>query len=147
MATNGKLQAALEYHKRGRSVIPVKLDKTPYIKWKLYTQELPNEDEIRCWWDQFPDANIGLVCGKVSDGLAVLDVDDVGLAGELLKTDLCDITTIVKTPSGGLQRALFTPSSAYAIVSESSPRLRREPATLANVLLRLPSVIGPSLKS
>lgn len=68
------LQAALEYAEHGYAVIPVqRANKHPYIdEWqKIY----PNPDQVREWWKQWPDANIGIVCGQHSGGLVVVDVD------------------------------------------------------------------------
>jgi len=60
------LKSALWYQKQGYSVIPVKRDKKPYIKWEKYQSERANQDQIRTWWEKWPGANIGLVTGKVS---------------------------------------------------------------------------------
>ena len=69
-----KLKAALYYLSLGFSVIPVSQDKKPLIDWKRYQEELPTEAVIRRWWSNWPDANIGLICGKIS-GIDVLDID------------------------------------------------------------------------
>ena len=68
------LQAALEYAEHGYAVIPVRRsNKVPYIEeWqKIY----PNPDLVRRWWSQWPDANIGIVCGQNSGGLVAIDID------------------------------------------------------------------------
>ncbi len=62
------------YLERGWSVIPVGLNKVPLIKWDEYQTRLPNEDEVKTWESKFPNANVGIVTGKVS-GLAVIDLD------------------------------------------------------------------------
>src|SRR5512139_2012509 len=69
------LKAALKYLEMGYSVIPCRQDKKPHIKWEFYQKRLPTESEVRSWWSKWPDANVGLVTGKVS-GLCVFDQDD-----------------------------------------------------------------------
>lgn len=71
--TNAMLEWALFYAKQGLSIIPVK-EKLPLIKWKEFQERCANEEEIKNWWRQWPDADIGMVTGKTSKRL-VLDVD------------------------------------------------------------------------
>lgn len=95
------LSAALEYQQQGFSVVPVKPDKTPYIKWTAYQQQAADADQIRRWWKQWPQAWPGIVTGKVS-GITVVDADsDQGAdaLGEFLPDGLAGIP-IVKTPKG-----------------------------------------------
>jgi len=72
--SNIKLKAALKYQSMGLSVIPVKANKKPYIKWEPYQSSAADEKQIRSWWSKWPGANIGLVTGKVSNIIA-LDAD------------------------------------------------------------------------
>lgn len=66
---------ALRYLRLGYSVIPLKVrGKEPLIAWQEYQKRLPTEAEVRAWWDKYPQANIGIVTGKVS-GIGVVDVD------------------------------------------------------------------------
>ena len=95
------LEYALRYRRKGFSVIPCKKDKTPYINWKPYQLQKPTEDEIRQWWEKWPNANIGLPCGQVS-GIDVLDVDTEEAYQNLTEFFLNDSfqTPVVKTPNG-----------------------------------------------
>jgi len=68
------LDAALEYLDRGFSIIPVKKDKTPLLKWKEFQSRLPSYDEVCGWWAKWPDANVAIVCGKIS-GIFCVDAD------------------------------------------------------------------------
>ncbi|RPF47101.1 uncharacterized protein DUF3987 [Thermodesulfitimonas autotrophica] len=70
------LSAALSYAARGWSVIPLRpRDKRPLLPaWSEYQNRRPVEQEIRAWWRDNPEANIGVVTGAVS-GLVVLDLD------------------------------------------------------------------------
>src|SRR5690349_20742187 len=67
---------ALQYAElSGFCVMPVKKDKTPYLDtWKHLQTEKPSEDQIREWWTKWPEANIGIITGKIS-GITVVDVD------------------------------------------------------------------------
>jgi len=68
-------QPALKYLRRGWSVIPIRPhDKRPAIRWLEYQHRLANKDEIKEWYQRWPDGNVGIVTGVVS-GLVVLDID------------------------------------------------------------------------
>jgi archaellum biogenesis ATPase FlaH len=69
------LNFALQYLAKGWSIVPVpKGAKSPYIKWKQFQTRLPTEAEVREWWTETPDANIGIVTGSLS-GICTIDVD------------------------------------------------------------------------
>lgn len=73
---NEMLNKALELAKKGYAVFPlIPLEKRPATKHgvKDATTDL---EAIRSWWDQMPDANIGVACGAPSHGLVVIDVDN-----------------------------------------------------------------------
>jgi hypothetical protein len=78
--------AALEYLCRGWSVIPIRAhDKRPAIRWLEFQQCHASEDEVRSWFQRWPEGNVGIVTGVVSS-IVVLDIDpkhdgDVSLAG------------------------------------------------------------------
>ncbi len=111
------LQVALDYLGRGWAVIPVYWrnpdgscsctnpscehpGKHPLIEWKEYQQRHPTEDEVHRWWNQWPKAHIGVVCGAVSGRLAVFDVDDVALVSRVIEEKLP--TPIERSPRGGV---------------------------------------------
>jgi len=67
------LAAALEYARRGWPILPVSQAKQPFIKaWP--TAASTDESQVRSWWKQHPEANVGLVTGQRS-GLLAVDVD------------------------------------------------------------------------
>jgi hypothetical protein len=69
------LEWAMFYRRLGWAVIPVRpREKRPWVRWEPFQRRLPSEDEIAAWFRQWPDANIGIVTGAVSN-LVVLDVD------------------------------------------------------------------------
>ena len=81
---------ALQYLKKGLSVIPLKSPsmvsgdlpekefirqcKMPLVPWKPFQQRLPTEQEVTDWFDKWPNANIAIVTGKISN-LVVFDLD------------------------------------------------------------------------
>jgi len=70
------LNAALQYAKFGFSVIPISPGQKnpPLIPFKEYQTRRATPEEIAEWWIKWPDANIGIVTGKISD-LTVVDLD------------------------------------------------------------------------
>lgn len=98
---------ALEYFSKGLSVIPVDSKKLPIGGWKKNTQELcyPSDNFKNC-------DGVGLVCGDVSGGIEVIDVDEkYSLDGNLFKKykqlifnfdkDLLKKLTVQKTENNG----------------------------------------------
>lgn len=68
-------QAALRYLSSGWSVIPLRpREKRPLVQWEIFQTEHPSIDQIEKWFEEHPDANLGVVTGAISD-LVVLDVD------------------------------------------------------------------------
>jgi len=78
-------RSALRLRNKGISVIPIRPDKKPYIAWKEYTERIATEDEINKWWQDYPDANLGIVTGKISN-LTVVDVEEGGIIDYLPET-------------------------------------------------------------
>jgi hypothetical protein len=67
--------AAAEYLARGWSVLPVRArDKRPLIAWEPLQTARPSENDVVEWFERWPDANIGIVTGEISN-LIVVDVD------------------------------------------------------------------------
>lgn len=92
---------ALRYAEGGMSVIPVRPDKKPYLRWQRYQKQRASLQQIEQWWRRWPDAGIGLVTGLIS-GLVVIDVDS--LEGEQSLQDLLPeslVTPVASTPRGG----------------------------------------------
>jgi Bifunctional DNA primase/polymerase, N-terminal len=72
---NRLLDAALSLARSSRSVIPISKElKEPYIRWQKYQDEIASEDEIKIWWRQFPQANLGVITGRLSN-LTVVECD------------------------------------------------------------------------
>jgi len=98
---NQQLKAALWYQQEGYSVIPIKQNKKPFIKWEKYQAEKAGPDQVEQWWKEHPAANIGLITGEIS-GITVLDPDtQAGI--DNLNTLIPDSlqTPVANTPGGG----------------------------------------------
>jgi hypothetical protein len=65
--------AALAYATRGYPVFPCTPDKKPYTK-NGFKDATTGQQQINQWWDQWPNASIGMPTGHAS-GVAVLDLD------------------------------------------------------------------------
>jgi hypothetical protein len=101
--TNRLLESALTYLQKFQfSVIPVRPDKKPNVKWEPYQKERASADQLRTWWAKNPKANIGLVTGELS-GIVVVDVDDPDGGMQALSEYLTTAKTpTARTPRGGL---------------------------------------------
>lgn len=109
MPTSSCYEAALEYLRRGWSVVPVetwtwesapseedpkgKPNKSPLVRWREYAKRLPTTDEVRQWWTRWPDAGVAIITGGISK-LVVADFDGVS------PTPDWPDTFTVKSPAG-----------------------------------------------
>jgi hypothetical protein len=104
------LAAALEAAGRGWSVIPVRAhDKRPLLAWQGFQKTRADAAQVREWYREWPQANLGIVTGAVS-GLVVLDVDpkhqgDASLAE--LERRHGSLPRTVEAVSGGGGRHLY----------------------------------------
>jgi hypothetical protein len=95
-------KSALAYREKfDLSIFPVGQEKKPLIPWKEFQKRKAEPSEINDWYKRFPDANIGIVCGKIND-LCVVDIDYQCGYEELAKYIPMDYPhPISTTPSGG----------------------------------------------
>lgn len=103
-------QAALDYLHLGYSVIPILPgDKRPAIPWEAFQNKRATEGEIESWWFLWPDANVGIVTGRISS-LTVVDVDgDIGLGSVRSLPVALPKTRVIKTPHGHHLYYSYTP--------------------------------------
>jgi len=105
MAVENRVKAAAFAYrdKLGFSVIPVRpKDKRPdLVNWEPYIQRHATDEEINEWFRKWPDANIGIVTGRIS-GVSVIDIDTPEAEEELFRVIPEGIVTpIAVTPRGG----------------------------------------------
>lgn len=99
MKKNDLYSQAFEYMVRGYSVMPLRKDKKPLLaSWKQYQEKPADEEQIEVWWKKWPDANVGIITGRIS-GLTVVDVDTGG--DEVVPLSKFPETLTIKTPTGG----------------------------------------------
>jgi hypothetical protein len=117
-----RLLAALDYADQGRSVVPVEPNtKIPGVRWARFQVERATEQQIRRWWD-FADFNVGIVCGRISN-LVALDVDlRAGGDSSLARLEAA------YGPVGGLEVA--TPGGAHRWFAHPGGRIPNSTSTL-----------------
>jgi hypothetical protein len=98
-------RAALELAQSGYSVIPIAEGKKspPLIKWEEYQKRPASQTEVYEWWQENPNANVGIVTGEVSD-LTVIDIDPKHGGRDTYDKHLKGVlppTRVHRTPSGG----------------------------------------------
>lgn len=72
---NNVKEQALQYLAKGFSIIPVGANKKPLLNsWKEFQERRATAEEIDAWFSNNPDANVGIVTGKLS-GVCVVDFD------------------------------------------------------------------------
>lgn len=93
------LNATMEYLERGFSVIPVaRATKRPFFSWAEYQARHPEPDELEAWWKRFPEANVAIICGKIS---GIYCVDGDGEEGQnWIAENLIPTTVYSKTARG-----------------------------------------------
>jgi hypothetical protein len=70
-----KVDTAQRYLARGWSVLPLGArDKRPLVVWEPLQDTRPSVEQVSDWFSRWPDANIGIVTGEISN-LIVLDID------------------------------------------------------------------------
>ena len=75
MSSMNPLDAALMHLRAGKPVFIVdRATKKPLVAWKDYQDRLPTEREVKIWWTQYPDANMGMATGHLA-GVVVIDCD------------------------------------------------------------------------
>jgi len=92
---NLMLETAKKYLEKGASVMPVGRNKIPCLKsWAFLQERHPTIEELEKWWTEFPEANVGVITGKISQ-ITVVDVDKGG------DTKILPTTDTVRTGGGG----------------------------------------------
>lgn len=108
---------------RGYHVFPLRdRDKTPRDMGS-YKNATTNPEQIRAWWDQHPNANIGIACGASGIVVVDLDIHNVkanGVRGFARRSRGKDLPEpfVVTTGSGG--------AHLYYQASEASARLKSD---------------------
>jgi replicative DNA helicase len=128
--------AAKEYLKAHLSVIPTKEDKLPALStWKPYQSQRIKEEEVEALFSGANVKGLAIICGAISGGLEVIDVDTkhdtTGSLWAELKSliednlpELYNRLVIAKTRSGGYH--IYYRCSSIAGNLKLSTKLNRE---------------------
>jgi hypothetical protein len=96
-----QLRMALGYIKLGWAIFPCRYHGKEPLTRHGFLDATVDERVIRSWWQRWPEANIGIRCGAVSGGVAVLDIDGpegkVSISGKQLP-----VTPTALTGNNGL---------------------------------------------
>jgi hypothetical protein len=114
---SNKTEIALNYLKHGFSVIPLSpKSKIPPqgFEWSAFQNRRASEEEVRRWFSENPDYNLGIVTGKISN-LVVVDIEKDG------ETKGYVPTVMVKSGGGGFHMYYRYPSVGKV---ECKPRFR-----------------------
>jgi hypothetical protein len=107
---SGKVETAQRYLDRGWCVLPLRArDKRPLILWEPLQSARPSAEQVADWFSRWPDANIGIVTGEISN-LIVLDIDpkhggDASL--ERLEHRFGPLPATIEATTGGGGRHLY----------------------------------------
>lgn len=113
------LDAALTWYDQGFCVMPARFDgsKRPRFEWKDFQDQRPQRGLVKLWYDREPELGVGLICGNISGGLEMLELEGRATSSEHMDkiraecdavniTWLWDILTLDGyaewTPSGGI---------------------------------------------
>lgn len=116
---NPHLEGALTWWDAGASVIPTRADgtKKPQLDWKSYQSERATREQVEKWFKTSPKSGIALVCGAVSNGLELMELEGSATDSDSLDRiqtamvkhqvfetwmDLQDSGYMEFTPSGGI---------------------------------------------
>ena len=90
MSTFGELtsivEAALTWYDAGCSVIPIRADgtKKPTLEWKHFMVEQVKRSQLQRWFEHQPELGIGVICGKISGNLEMLELEGRACSGNVL---------------------------------------------------------------
>ena len=96
-----KPEIAEAHIKAGRSILPlISNDKKPNGSWLKYQKEKMTPEEAYKYFEDNPDANMGMVRGEIS-GITVIDIDgEEGVKALKEANIILPPTSVVKTPRG-----------------------------------------------
>lgn len=105
------LEYAVKYAMDGWAVFPLRPNTKVPLTQNGFKDATHDVEQVRQWWSQFPEANVGVVTGRESS-LVVVDIDRKnGIDGAIAAAEL-DLpkTLTVRTPSGGFHAIFSLPS-------------------------------------
>ena len=138
------LAAAIAYAKQGYSVMPLKpSSKVPLlVSWKDYQKKALTEADIRGFWRETPDANVGIITGRLSN-LAVVDLDGPKAVTALKAQNVAlPPTRTFKTPHGWHYVYAYTDKLHQGAAFAEGVDVRAE----GGYIVAPPSIVWPCTK-
>jgi len=82
------LDAALAMHAAGLCVLPAAEDgsKRPAVDWKEYQHHRPTPEQLTAWFGDGLRTGLGVVCGAVSGGLEMTELEGAAVREGALTT-------------------------------------------------------------
>ena len=111
-------ETALAYADRGMFVFPCR-GKRPLVEWREFSSIDP--DQIERWWDNHPDANVGIDCGP--SRIAVIDVDQLDSLEQMsdqLGWRLEEADTLIGETGGGGLHIVFADDPSRPVRNSAS---------------------------
>jgi putative DNA primase/helicase len=105
---------------KGRKIFPCKSNGKKPLTLHGHKDASSDVRDIKTWWSNYPDANIGLCTGKDAN-LIVVDIDVKNNAGGMESLQALEAefekldTLVINTPSGGLHYYFSFPKEVEAI--------------------------------
>lgn len=105
-----KIETVQRYLARKWSVLPLAArGKRPLVVWEPLQNSRPSAEQVSNWFNRWPDANIGIITGEISN-LIVLDIDpkhggDTSL--DRLERQFGQLPATVEAVTGGAGRHLY----------------------------------------
>jgi putative DNA primase/helicase len=112
-------EAAARWQSMGVAVVPIVFRNRPVVRWKQYMTQAPTAEQVHDWWGNGRPYGIAIICGAVSGGLEMTEIEARALSRESL-TDIAnradelgcgDAWDVISngytqsSPSGGLHMA------------------------------------------
>lgn len=72
------------WRQAGVSVVPIVTKNQPAVRWKPYQARVPELDEVNEWWGNGHPWGIALICGAVSGGLEMTEIEGRALDSDAL---------------------------------------------------------------
>ena len=119
------LKAALAYHGRGWSIIPIEAGtKKPACKrWKPFQSKRPDRAKLRRWFAKRTDYGLGVICGDISGGLTIRDFDTMD-GYKLWQQQHPDLAETLPTVATARGRHVYFQSDHRGIVDMDDGELR-----------------------
>jgi putative DNA primase/helicase len=77
-------EVAKIWRQAGVSVVPIVTKNQPAVRWKPYQARVPELDEVNEWWGNGHPYGIALICGAVSGGLEMTELEARALDSDAL---------------------------------------------------------------